>query len=76
MHLAEIHCIFLAIATTLAVFNISKALDPVNGEDITFISHPQPSRCKIEPRSKMMKDMVSGQAETLKILMDPMLVIT
>ncbi len=34
MYLAE-NSVFLAIATLLAVFNISKAVDPVTGEEIT-----------------------------------------
>ncbi|KAK0449604.1 cytochrome P450 [Desarmillaria tabescens] len=73
MHLAE-NSVFLAIATLLAVFNISKAMDPVTGEEITpdveydgFISHPQPFRCKIQPRSKAIRDLVLEQVEALKV---------
>ncbi|PBK80553.1 cytochrome P450 [Armillaria gallica] len=72
MYLAE-NSVFLAIATLLAVFDISKAVDPVTGEDITpdveydgFISHPRPFRCKIQPRSRVTRDLVLEQAEALK----------
>ncbi|KAF7974983.1 hypothetical protein HWV62_10733 [Athelia sp. TMB] len=56
MSLAE-NSVFLAIATLLYVFNISKAKN-ASGEDITpaveydgFICHPRPFRCQIAPRS-------------------------
>ncbi|KAK0482393.1 cytochrome P450 [Armillaria novae-zelandiae] len=73
MYLAE-NSVFLAIATMLAVFNISKAVDPVTGEEITpdveydgFISHPRPFRCKIQPRSRVTRDLVLEQAEASKM---------
>ncbi|KAK0215658.1 cytochrome P450 [Armillaria fumosa] len=73
MYLAE-NSVFLAIATMLAVFNISKVADPVTGEEITpdieydgFISHPRPFRCKIQPRSRVTRDLVLEQTEALKM---------
>ncbi|KAK0204195.1 cytochrome P450 [Desarmillaria ectypa] len=72
IHLAE-NSVFLAIATMLSVFHISKAVDSVTGEEINleveydgFISHPQPFRCKIQPRSKVRRDLILEQVEVLK----------
>jgi len=58
--------IFLAIATMLYVFNISKAKD-LHGAEITpaveydgFISHPRPFTCSIQPRSPQLKAFVDS----------------
>lgn len=73
MYLAE-NSVFLAIVTVLTVFNISKAVDPVTGEEITpdveydgFISHSRSFRCKIQPRSRLTRDLILEQVEVLKV---------
>jgi len=60
--------IFLAIATMLCVFNISKAKDQ-HGVEITpaveydgFISHPRPFACSIQPRSPQLKALIIGSS--------------
>ncbi|KAF8217749.1 cytochrome P450 [Mycena galopus ATCC 62051] len=57
MHIAE-NSVFIAIATILCIFRISKSVDeqgkvvePVVEYD-GFISHPRPFKCKIELRSE------------------------
>lgn len=57
--LAE-NALFITIAQTLAVFNITKAVDPIAGKEIEpdvefepgVISRPAPYECRIEPRSE------------------------
>ncbi|KAJ6606685.1 cytochrome P450 [Mycena sp. CBHHK59/15] len=63
MHIAE-NSVFIAIATMLYAFRISKPLDgqgkmqdPAVEYD-GFISHPRAFKCKIEPRSKEIEALV------------------
>ncbi|KAJ6572074.1 cytochrome P450 [Mycena capillaripes] len=68
MHIAE-NSVFIAIATMLCMFRISKFVDeqgkvvePVieyNG----FISHPRPFKCKIELRSEQFRALVEHELE-------------
>ncbi|KDQ64908.1 hypothetical protein JAAARDRAFT_28562 [Jaapia argillacea MUCL 33604] len=58
--------IFILFAMTLAVFNISKAVDPVTGEVIEplleftsgSVSHPKPFKCSIKPRSTKAEALI------------------
>ncbi|KAF8600017.1 cytochrome P450 [Ceratobasidium sp. AG-I] len=60
--------LFIAIASVLAAFHISKAKDE-NGEDIvpstkarenSLVYHPAPFKCNIQPRSEHHKSLVSA----------------
>ncbi|KAH9936926.1 cytochrome P450 [Amylocystis lapponica] len=59
--------IFLTVAHTLAVFDISNPCDEA-GNKMTFplsfteghLSHPSPFRCTIEPRSQAVVDLISN----------------
>ncbi|KAJ7098285.1 cytochrome P450 [Mycena epipterygia] len=66
MHIAE-NSVFIAIATILCVFRISKSvnehgkvLEPAVEYD-GFISHPRPFKCKIELRSKGFEDLINTE---------------
>ncbi|KAJ6616522.1 hypothetical protein B0H10DRAFT_1398184 [Mycena sp. CBHHK59/15] len=66
MHIAE-NSVFIAIATMLYAFRISKPLDgrarcqdPAVEYD-GFISHPRAFKCKIEPRSKEIEALVEAR---------------
>ncbi|EMD38686.1 hypothetical protein CERSUDRAFT_105266 [Gelatoporia subvermispora B] len=58
--------IWIAIASILATYTISKAVDP-NGQEVTpdggyipgFLQHPEPFPCAITPRSKYHQELVS-----------------
>ncbi|KAH9483265.1 Cytochrome P450 monooxygenase 74 [Psilocybe cubensis] len=61
-HLAE-NSLFIAISMILTVFNISKGDHEVTAafeEDL--ISYPKPFKCKIEPRSDLIKKLVTTRA--------------
>uniref|UniRef100_P9WEI7 Cytochrome P450 monooxygenase claR n=1 Tax=Ampulloclitocybe clavipes TaxID=56467 RepID=CLAR_AMPCV len=56
---------FLTIAMSLAVFNISKAVDekgreiePVNEFSSGTVSHPKPYKCKVTPRSASAEELI------------------
>ncbi|KAJ7484409.1 cytochrome P450 [Mycena latifolia] len=66
MHIAE-NSVFIAIATMLCVFRISKAVDE-HGKDIEpvveydgFISHPRAFKCKIELRAKAFEALINTE---------------
>ncbi|KAJ7253713.1 cytochrome P450 [Mycena haematopus] len=68
MHIAE-NSVFIAIATILCMFRISKCVDeqgrvvePVVEYD-GFISHPQPFKCKIELRSEGLRSIIDTDLE-------------
>jgi len=70
MHLA-FDSVFIKVVTILHVFRISKAVDN-NGNEITpeveyegFISHPKPFKCRIEPRSKELENLVRQRLEEM-----------
>ncbi|KDQ64909.1 hypothetical protein JAAARDRAFT_28565 [Jaapia argillacea MUCL 33604] len=58
--------IFISLAMTLAVFKISKAIDPVTGESITpaveftssSVYHPAPFQCSIKVRSGKAEGLI------------------
>ncbi|KDQ64958.1 hypothetical protein JAAARDRAFT_116817 [Jaapia argillacea MUCL 33604] len=58
--------VFILFAMTLAVFNISKAVDPVTEEVIEplleftsgTVSHPKPFKCSIKPRSTKAEELI------------------
>ncbi|KAJ7268013.1 cytochrome P450 [Mycena rebaudengoi] len=58
--------LFLCISNTLAVFNISKAVEngvpitPVHENTQGTISHPKPFRCVVKPRSEKAVALISG----------------
>ncbi|TFK32217.1 cytochrome P450 [Crucibulum laeve] len=64
-HLADAS-LWIAIASILAMFNISKAIgedgQPIT-PDVAFISgltsHPKPYRCAIKPRSKLAESLIN-----------------
>lgn len=61
---------FITITSVLHSFNISKEIDE-NGQEITppyaftgaHISHPQPFKCKITPRSKTAESLVMAEVD-------------
>ncbi|KAJ6491288.1 cytochrome P450 [Mycena vitilis] len=68
MHIAE-NSVFIAIATMLCVFRISKLVDeegkvvePVVAYD-GFISHPKPFKCTIELRSEELRALIDADTE-------------
>ncbi|KAJ7322934.1 cytochrome P450 [Mycena albidolilacea] len=68
MHIAE-NSVFIAIATILCMFRVSKSIDeqgkvvePVVEYD-GFISHPQTFKCKIELRLKELRSLIEADLE-------------
>ncbi|KAJ7885199.1 cytochrome P450 [Mycena olivaceomarginata] len=68
MHIAE-NSVFIAIATILCMFRVSKSVDeqgkvvePVVEYD-GFISHPQAFKCKIELRLKELRSLIEADLE-------------
>ncbi|KAI5114921.1 hypothetical protein M0805_001012 [Coniferiporia weirii] len=67
------NAIFISIASILATFDISKALDAA-GEPITptvdyiesFLRHPKPFKCQIAPRSDAVTRAVQQAVESAK----------
>ncbi|KDQ58276.1 hypothetical protein JAAARDRAFT_262159 [Jaapia argillacea MUCL 33604] len=65
LHLADL-TIYLTCATILSVFEISKVVDPKNGEVITptgeytgrLVNHPKPFVCDIKPRSTAAEGLI------------------
>ncbi|KAK7439861.1 hypothetical protein VKT23_017431 [Stygiomarasmius scandens] len=71
MYLAE-NSLFIAAATILFTFQISKVTDSESGREIVpeieydgFISHPRPFQCKIEPRSAQAEALIRRSLENL-----------
>ncbi|KAJ7931239.1 cytochrome P450 [Mycena leptocephala] len=68
MHLAE-NSVFIAIATMLCMFRISKSIDEQSRvvdptvEYDGFISHPRPFKCKIELRSEGLRSLIDTDHE-------------
>ncbi|KAI5117354.1 hypothetical protein M0805_002464 [Coniferiporia weirii] len=70
-HVAE-NALFIAAASILSAFNISKALDE-NGVSITpkeeytpnFIRHPKPFKCNITPRSSNIESAIRQAVESV-----------
>ncbi|KAI5117352.1 hypothetical protein M0805_002462 [Coniferiporia weirii] len=69
-HFAD-NALFIAVASILSAFNISKALDE-DGVPITpkvdyipyFIRHPKPFKCKITPRSSNIESVIRQVVES------------
>ncbi|KAF7348556.1 Cytochrome P450 [Mycena venus] len=68
MHIAD-NGVFIAIATILCMFRISKSVDeqgkivePIIEYD-GFISHPRPFKCKIELRSEELRSVIDTDLE-------------
>ncbi|KAF8998255.1 cytochrome P450 [Cyathus striatus] len=61
--------IFIGCAMSLAVFKVSKAVDPNTAEEITpvydplpgTVSHPSPFKLEIKPRSEKAKSLILNQ---------------
>ncbi|KAF7334294.1 Cytochrome P450 [Mycena sanguinolenta] len=68
MHIAE-NSVFIAIATILCMFRISKSVDEQGNvvepvvEYNGFISHPHPFKCKIELRSEGLRSIIETELE-------------
>ncbi|KDQ64911.1 hypothetical protein JAAARDRAFT_188186 [Jaapia argillacea MUCL 33604] len=68
IHLAD-SSMFISIAMMLAVFNISKAVDPVTGKVFEpaaefssggNVVHPKPFKCSITPRSSKAEELINN----------------
>lgn len=64
-NLAE-NTIYLSVAQSLAVFNVTKPIDPKTGKEVEpaikfepgVISHPAPFKCVIKPRSSQHEALI------------------